>query len=162
MAVPDGVLTEKQEMFAQVYVQTANAAEAYRAAYDVAESARDSWIYVEAAQLLEHPKIAPRIKELREKAKERAEYSVFQALDELEEARTVAINEAQAAAAVSAVNGKVKLLGLDAPTRSRHEVTGKNGGPIQTEELSARDILANKLAGIASRAGTGKDAGGAD
>lgn len=37
----------------------------------------------------------------------------------------------------------------------KHEHTGKDGGPIQTEEVSARDILASKLAGLASRTGPG-------
>lgn len=115
-----GVLTEKQETFAIVYVQTANATEAYRQAYDVAEDARDSWIYVEAAQLLDHPKIGPRIKELQDKAKERSEFTVFKALDELDAARVLAMREAQAAAAVSAINGKIKLLGMDKPNRVQH------------------------------------------
>lgn len=35
----------------------------------------------------------------------------------------------------------------------KHEVTGKDGGPIQTEDVSARDILAGRVAGIASRIG---------
>lgn len=36
-----------------------------------------------------------------------------------------------------------------------HEHTGKDGGPIQTEDVSARDILASKLAGLAARSGQG-------
>ena len=118
-------LTEKQETFALVYVQTANAAEAYRQAYDVAPDARDGWVYVEACQLLEHPKVGPRIKELQEKAKERSQYTVIEALSELEQARLLAHSEAQAGAAVSAINGKVKLLGLDKP--QRHEHTSPDG-----------------------------------
>jgi phage terminase small subunit len=31
----------------------------------------------------------------------------------------------------------------------RHEHTGKNGGPIQTEEVSARDVVASRLARLA-------------
>ena len=35
----------------------------------------------------------------------------------------------------------------------RHEHTGKDGGPIQTEETSARDILAGKLARLTGAGG---------
>lgn len=42
------------------------------------------------------------------------------------------------------------------------EMTGANGGPIKTEEVSARDILADRLAGIASRGGEGGDTQGPD
>lgn len=31
------------------------------------------------------------------------------------------------------------------------EVTGKDGGPIQTEEVNARELIASRIAGIASR-----------
>lgn len=153
-------LTQKQENFALFFVQTANAAEAYRRAYDVADDAKDSWIYVEAFQLLDHPKIAPRIEELKEKAKERSEFTVFKAIEELEEARTLAMGEAQASAAVSATNSKVKLLGLDKPRRV--EVGGIDGKPIQTEEVSPRERIASKLSGLAARAGTSGDTGRAE
>lgn len=156
MAARD-VLTEKQEAFAVAYVQTANAAEAYRQAYDVAENARDEWIYVEALQLLEHPKIGPRIEELHRRAKERSEFTVMKALEELEEARALAIREKQTGPAISATNSKVKLLGLEAPTKSRLEVTGKNGGPIQTKELSPRERVASQLAKLSAARDGGPD-----
>lgn len=38
----------------------------------------------------------------------------------------------------------------------RHELTGKNGGPIQTE-VRARDVISGRIAGIAARLGTGED-----
>ena len=33
------------------------------------------------------------------------------------------------------------------------ELTGKDGGPIQTEEVSARDVLLGRIAGLAERSG---------
>jgi phage terminase small subunit len=33
----------------------------------------------------------------------------------------------------------------------KHEHTGVNGGPIQTEDVSARDIIAGRISGIAAR-----------
>lgn len=35
--------------------------------------------------------------------------------------------------------------------KSRVELSGPSGGPIQTEEVSARELLADRLAGLASR-----------
>lgn len=45
---------------------------------------------------------------------------------------------------------------------NRRELTGKEGGPIQTEELSAREVLAGRIAGLAARARAGAGAGGPD
>lgn len=140
-ARPADQLTPKQEAFALAYVETANATEAYRRAYDVAENARDSWIYVEAAQLLDHPKIGPRIAELQAIATRLAGYTIKDAADEYELARDLAMAEKNASAAVSAINGKVKLFGLEAPTKARVEHTGKDGGPIQTESKTWRQVL---------------------
>lgn len=136
---PGDVLTPKQEAFALAYVETGNATEAYRRAYDVAENARDSWVYVEAAQLLDHPKIAPRIAELNKQAREMAGYTLQTALDEYEEARIEAVKLGQSAAAVSAVSGKVKLFGLDRPRRV--EVSGPGGSPIQTEDVTEDKLI---------------------
>ena len=150
-AKPVAVLTEKQEAFALAYVETGNATEAYRRAYDVAEDARDSWIYVEAAQLLDHPKIAPRIEELQALATRLAGYTLRDAASEYEKARELAMAEKNASAAVSAINGKVKLFGLDKPQVIQH--TGKDGGPVQIETTvsddlrSALDAIAGKIAG---------------
>lgn len=132
-------LTQKQETFAVVYVQTANATEAYRQAYDVAPDARDSWVYVEAAQLLDHPKIAPRIKELQEQAKKRGQFTVNKAFEELEEARALAHGEGQAGAAVSAVNSKIKLAGFEKPQKVAS--TDPEGNPIEIDKTElARNI----------------------
>jgi len=37
--------------------------------------------------------------------------------------------------------------------KDRVEHTGKDGGPIQTEEVSARDVLLSRIAGLADRGG---------
>lgn len=39
----------------------------------------------------------------------------------------------------------------------KHEIAGKNGGPIQTEEVSARDEINRRIAGLATRAGADGD-----
>lgn len=131
-------LTPKQEAFALAFFETGNAAEAYRRAYEVDPNAKDNWIYVEASQLLDHPKVALRLKSLQEQAERHSIFTRQKALDEYEEARKLAMNEAVAnpSAAVSAINGKVKLFGLEAPTKAKVEHTGKDGGPIKTEDFT--------------------------
>lgn len=136
-------LTEKQESFALNYVMTANATEAYRIAYEVDPNDQKSWHRSEALKLLDHPKIRPRIIEIKERVKANSEYTVMQALEEYEEARVFAHDTNQAGAAVSAVSGKVKLIGLDKPTRMEH--TGAGGEPIKVEDASAQEI-ARRLA----------------
>ena len=136
----DDALTEKQEAFVRAYFETGNSAEAYRQAYDVEPNARDSWIYVEACQLLDRPKIARRLKELREQAEKLSIFTRQKALDELEQARLLAHSEGQAGAAVSAVTSKAKLCGFDRPTRVEH--TGKDGKPIQFEDTGRAKLAA--------------------
>lgn len=115
------VLSEKMEAFCIYFIETGNAAESYRRSHDVELDSRDDWIYVEACQMLNHPKVAPRIAELREKATEVAAYGILDALDEYEAARKLAETGKMPAAMVSAINGKVKVLGLDdRPTRLHH------------------------------------------
>lgn len=43
------------------------------------------------------------------------------------------------------------IIARDLGLADRSEFTGKDGGPIQTEELSARDILLNRIASITAR-----------
>ena len=59
------MLTGKQEEFAKNIVQGMSQADAYRSAYDV-EDMSDNAIYVEASRLMDNPKVALRIKELRD------------------------------------------------------------------------------------------------
>lgn len=141
-----GGLTKKQEAFAFAFVETRNATEAYRRSYDVEPNARDPWISVEACLLLDNPKVARRIKELQEQAARLALFTIKQAFDEYEDARQLAHSTGAAGAAVSAVNAKVKLFGLDRPERL--EVTGKDGDPIKTEHVGAFGKL---IAAIADR-----------
>ena len=58
------MLTGKQEEFAKNIVQGMSQADAYRSAYD-AEDMSDNAIYREASLLVDNPKVAQRIRELR-------------------------------------------------------------------------------------------------
>lgn len=136
-------LTQKQDAFALAFFETGNAAEAYRRSYDVSENARDGWIYVEACQLLDNPKIARRLKELRAQAERHAIYTRQKAMEEYEEARALAHTSQNPSAAVSAINGKVKLWGLEAPIKQRVEHTG-SVATVDPSKMSAeamRELL---------------------
>ena len=105
-------LTPKQEAFAMVYVETGNASEAYRTAYDVDNNTSNNSISVEASKLKNTPKITLRILELQELAQVRHSITVDSLTDELENARLTACEAGQASAMVAATMGKAKLHGL--------------------------------------------------
>lgn len=109
-------LTPKQEAFCLAYLETGNASEAYRRAYN-AENMKAGTIAVKASELLANGKVAVRLAEMRQAAAKRNQITVDDLLRELEEARTKALNceNPQSSAAVSATLGKAKLLGLDRP-----------------------------------------------
>ena len=142
-------LTPKQEAFALAFVETGNAAEAYRRAYDVRAATLHSTIYSAASRLLADPKIAARVVDLQRQAASLSLYTVKAAFDEYEAARKLAISEANPSAAVAAVTGKVKLFGLDQPQRIKSELSGPDGGPIPIAADEAFARLAGRLAGSA-------------
>jgi phage terminase small subunit len=105
-------LTPKQEAFCLAYLETGNASEAYRLSYAASGMSANS-IGVEAAKLLDNPKIAHRLSVLQEPIMERHNVTVDSLLLELEEARQLALQTEQTSTAVSATMGKAKLCGLD-------------------------------------------------
>lgn len=114
-------LTQKQEAFALAYVETGNAAEAYRRAYDVKAATQHSTIYSAASRLLADSKICARVLELQDQAAQLTLYTVKQAFEEYEAARNLAMSEgvSNPSAAVAAVKGKVALFGLEAPVKAK-------------------------------------------
>lgn len=104
-------LTPKQEQFCQVYLETGNASEAYRQAYT--PTGKPSTVNREAKVLLDNPKIATRLDELKGAQRKRHNITVDTLLAELEEARGVGKEKGQAAAMVTATMSKAKLLGME-------------------------------------------------
>ena len=104
-------LTPKQEKFCQVYIETGNASEAYRQAYNT-EKMKPESVNSKGYQLLQQVQITARLDELRALHQKRHEITVDDLVKELEEARKLAFETDKAAAAVSATMGKAKLLGL--------------------------------------------------
>lgn len=109
-------LTVKQDGFCLAYLETGNASEAYRRAYN-AERMKPETVNRSAKELLDNPKITARVAELRGAAEERHKLTVDDLLRELEEARVAALSceTPQSSAAVGATMGKAKLLGYDKP-----------------------------------------------
>lgn len=107
-------LTPKQTEFCRVYIETGNASEAYRQAYD-AENMSPGAIKTEASLMLKNPDIALTLQSLQAPKMMRAIITRDDLIAELEEARQAALcaETPQAGAATSATMGKAKLLGLD-------------------------------------------------
>ena len=105
------MLNPKQEKFCQLYVELGNGSEAYRQAYN--STAKPESVHVRASELLSDSKVSVRVDEIREALKANHGITLKNILDELEEARTLALETGTATAAVSASMGKAKLLGFD-------------------------------------------------
>lgn len=110
-------LTQKQENFCAAYVETGNASEAYRRAYDASRMKQES-ISVKASELMRNGSVTVRIKELQAQAQKRHQLTVDDLINELEDARQIAMGGERPtpAAMVAATLGKAKLLGLDCPS----------------------------------------------
>ena len=108
--MPD--LTPKQESFAQKYIETGNASEAYRQAYDT-ENMKLETIHRNACALLDSSKVATRVEELQALAQERHAVTLDSLTKEYNEAKGVAYGLDQTGAAIQAINGKAKIHGFD-------------------------------------------------
>jgi hypothetical protein len=85
-------LTQRQENFARLFLETGVAVEAYRAAYN-AEGSSQAAARVEAYRLLRKPKVAARVRELQDAAADRSIRSTAALIAELEEMVAVDVNE---------------------------------------------------------------------
>ena len=106
-------MTIKQELFAQAYIETGNASEAYKRAYNTQANANT--VNRKASQLLKHPEVIKLLADLQAIHRQRHKLTIDDILQELEDARQKALSAEtpQCSAAISATMGKAKLLGLD-------------------------------------------------
>lgn len=107
-----------------------------------------------ASTLKSNQNVLDRVQELLSRAAVRAEVTVASIIAELDEARELARTVHQPAAMTSASMGKAKVAGL---LVERTELTGKDGGAIQTEEVNARELVASRIAGLAARKRSERD-----
>ncbi len=108
---PPPDLTPKQEAFCLAYIESGNASEAYRQAYD-AEKMKPETINRKAKELLDNGKIAARVVQIQAGHQERHDVTVGSLTKELEADRKLARSNDQASAAIAATMGKAKLHGL--------------------------------------------------
>ena len=118
-------LTPKQENFCLAYLETGNASEAYRRAYDVSNMKPESVNRLAKAQL-ENVKIASRIEELRAPIREKAMLTLESHLARLEELSRRAEEAEQFGPAITAETNRGKAAGL---YTDKVDVTS-NGGSI--------------------------------
>ena len=104
-------MTPKQELFAQVYLETSNASEAYKRAYNTQANANT--VNRKASQLLKHPEVIKLLADLQAIHRQRHKLTIDDLLQELEQSRLLALENIQCSAAVTATMSKAKLLGLD-------------------------------------------------
>ena len=77
-----GKLTPKQESFVRYYIETSNASEAYRRAYNAA-GMKDTSVYVNASKLLANAKIAQRVRATQDELSRRHNVTVDKIVREL-------------------------------------------------------------------------------
>lgn len=130
---PEG-LTDKQEAFARAYIETGNASEAYRRAYN-AGNMKENSIWRKAKELMDNGKVTARIEQLREQLAEKNEITIERLTKMTLDAYALAMKDsvAQSSAAVRAVEMLGKLHGL--VTDKKH-VTSDNRHTHSAEPLS--------------------------
>lgn len=113
-------LTAKQENFCAAYVETGNASEAYRSAYNTA-TMKSETVNRAAKELLDNPKIAARIAELQKPVAEKAQLTLESHLADLKRLRDSAENIKEFGPAIRAEIARGKAAGLYV---DRVEITG--------------------------------------
>lgn len=104
-------LTAKQEAFCLSYIETGNASEAYRRAYN-AEKMKPQAVSVKASALLANGKITVRLQELRAPVVKRAQLTLEQHLSDLQRLRDKAEKTAKFGPAIQAEVARGKAAGL--------------------------------------------------
>ena len=104
-------LTPKQEAFALAYVETGNASEAYRKAYNAARMKPET-VNRKAAELLGNGKITARVEALKAQHRQRHDITVDSLVADLLRIRQAAEADGQLNVARQSVMDVAKLLGL--------------------------------------------------
>lgn len=121
----------RHEIFAQELAKGATADEAYRLA-GYSENRGN------ATRLKANESVLKRVAELKEAAAVRARKSMDDILEQLDDDRQFAREMEAPSAAIQATMGQAKILGYD---KQLIEHTGKDGGPIETADLSDMETI---------------------
>jgi phage terminase small subunit len=120
------LLTPKQEAFCLAYMETGNASEAYRRAYQP-KTTNQATVNRTAKELIDNHKIAARLQELRQPAIERAQITLEQHLNDLKRLRDLAEASEKYGPAIQAEVARGKASGLYV---EKLEHAGQGGGPL--------------------------------
>jgi phage terminase small subunit len=104
-------LTAKQEQFCVAYIETGNASEAYRRAYD-AERMKPETVTRNAKALMDNNKIATRLAEMRKPAVDAAQITLESHLQRLHDLSIAAEQAGQLSAAITAEVARGKAAGI--------------------------------------------------
>lgn len=136
----DAKLTLKQQAFVRAYIETGNACEAYRRAYNPRRMSAKA-ITVESTRLMQHPRVALAVQNMQRKLAERHAITVDSITEMLKEDRKLARELDMPAAAVAAAMGLAKLHGLI--VEKRHN-TNVNVDATQLSDAELEDIAAGR------------------
>ena len=135
------MLTPKQEAFCLAYLETGNASESYRRAYE-AENMTPETVNREAKAVIDNPKIAARLAELREPALRKAQITLESHLSRLDELGRKAEEAANFNAAIAAEVARGKASGVHVE-KSEQALTGAGGGPLQITRIEMVALSGN-------------------
>lgn len=121
-------LTPKQEKFALAVASGKTQSDAYREAFNVRPTTKDTSVNVNASKLMADTNIAQRVEELRKPIADKAMITLESHIERLKELAELAIKEGQIAAAIKAEELCGKASGVYVEKR---QITGADGGPIQ-------------------------------
>ena len=105
----------KHEKFCQLWHETGNKSEAYRESHPNSKNWKDATVHKRASELSKQGEILGRYEQLQEDALKNHGVTIASLLEELNEARGIALSTdtPQTSAAITATMSKAKLVGLD-------------------------------------------------
>ncbi len=121
-------LTPKQEKFALAVASGKTQSDAYREAFNVRPTTKDTSVNVNASKLMADANISQRVEELRKPIAEKAMITLESHIRRLKELAELAIDQGQIAAAIKAEELCGKASGVYVEKR---QITGADGGPVQ-------------------------------
>ena len=136
-------LTIKQEAFARAYVETGNASEAYRRAYN-AENMKQESIAVNASKTLARANVALMVSEMR---KELAERAMWEREDSVRVLAAIATEDQDAphAARVSAIKEINAMFGYNAPAKIDHTSSDGSMSPKSSTDPEVAAAIAKAM-----------------
>jgi len=138
-------LTPKQESFCLGYLETGNASEAYRKAYQVRMTTTKKSINEAASALLATPKISSRVAELRAAVVEKV---VWERQHSLQVLAAVARSATEPATSrIAAVKELNAMHGYNAPSQHQHQFIDEKGDPVTGINITVKTVKPGEVDG---------------